>query len=109
MNPNIEYKVDSGTLVIQIDGFLDCRCNYVLNQIIHSDFRGCRHAVIDLHGVERVFDSGLAVLTMFCNRLLKLGIVYPRVVGDQAILLRCEQGLYLCAAALSHRRLSTAM
>jgi anti-anti-sigma regulatory factor len=86
---SLDYTLEDGLLQIRISGPLDLRCAFVLQglvQAIDDSVHGC---VIDLSGVDRVFDSGIAILLLAVGALQREGIKDIRIQGidlDTALL-----------------------
>jgi ABC-type transporter Mla MlaB component len=86
---SLDYSLEDGLLRIRVMGPLDLRCAFALQgllQAIDDSVRGC---ILDLSGVEQVFDSGIAVLILAVGTLQREGISDIRIQGielDTALL-----------------------
>jgi ABC-type transporter Mla MlaB component len=86
---SLDYTLEEGLLQIRISGPLDLRCAFVLQglvQAIDDSVHGC---ILDLSGVDRVFDSGIAILLLAVGALQREGIEDIRIQGidlDTALL-----------------------
>lgn len=57
------------------EGSLDLRLATDICDICNHVSPSLQSCIVDLHGVERVFDSGVALLQMLCARLQRAGVL----------------------------------
>ena len=69
-------------LDLVFEGNLDVSVAQPVCDICKRLDRGPRYCILDLYAVERIFDSGVALLRMLCGRLRALG-TRVLVLGDQ--------------------------
>jgi ABC-type transporter Mla MlaB component len=77
----IDYRVNDGTLHIQVEGPLDLRCLFRLICIGQAVDDSISECVLDLTGVDQVFDSGLAALLVLSRELTRRGVERIRIQG----------------------------
>jgi len=91
---SIQVSVISATgaeeVLVSIEGHLDFRAAMPLWEISQPELQAHARYVVDLTGVDRVFDSGLASLLMFVRRVNAQG-AFVRLVADADLLTRCEK------------------
>ena len=67
------YIADESRLDLSFDGNLDVSVSQDVCDICRGTSAGLRSCIIDLSNVERLFDSGVALLQMLYRRLSELG------------------------------------
>jgi ABC-type transporter Mla MlaB component len=77
----VDYRLKDGTLHIQIEGPLDLRCLFRLICIGQAVDDSIFECVLDLTGVDQVFDSGLAALLVLSKELTRRGVERIRIQG----------------------------
>ncbi|HSO84490.1 STAS domain-containing protein [Thiocapsa sp.] len=78
---DLDYEIDDGVLRIRIDGPLDLRCAFALlliGQAVDESIDAC---TLDLTGVDRIFDSGIAALVLVARELKQKGVEQIRIHG----------------------------
>lgn len=78
---DLDYEIEDGHLQIRIDGSLDLRCAFALlliGQTVDGSINAC---TLDLTGVDRIFDSGIAVLVLVTRELKEKGVEQIRIHG----------------------------
>lgn len=75
------YIEDEDRLDLTFDGNLDLSISVEICRICQRVTTELRICVVDLSGVDRVFDSGVALLRMLCRRLRELGATVV-LLGD---------------------------
>ncbi|WP_296810741.1 hypothetical protein [Thiocapsa sp.] len=78
---DLDYEIDDGHLHIRIDGSLDLRCAFTLlliGQTVDESIDAC---TLDLTGVDRIFDSGIAALVLVTRELKGKGVEQIRIYG----------------------------
>lgn len=78
---DLDYEIDDGLLRIRIDGSLDLRCAFALlliGQAVDESIDAC---TLDLTGVDRIFDSGIATLVLLTRALKDKGVEQIRIHG----------------------------
>ncbi len=78
---DLDYSINQGTLQIAVMGPLDLRCVFRLlgiGQAVDDSISTC---LIDLTGVSKVFDSGIAALVLLARELTKRGVEKIRIRG----------------------------
>lgn len=78
---DLDYEVDDGLLRIRIDGPLDLRCAFsllLIGQTVDDSIDAC---TLDLTGVDRIFDSGIAALVLVARALKAKGVEQIRIYG----------------------------
>jgi len=76
------YIGDEQRLDLTFEGKLDvsvCRDLFRIRKALSADVKFC---IMDLSGVERIFDSGAALLRALCRQLQELGTTVV-ILGDQ--------------------------
>ncbi|NCA70238.1 MAG: hypothetical protein EOM91_09030 [Sphingobacteriia bacterium] len=81
VSADLDYRIEEGTLRIHVFGPLDLRCVFRLLGIGRAVDDSIRECLIDLSGVSRVFDSGVAALVLFAHELTKSGVAKIRIRG----------------------------
>ena len=74
--------LEEDRLDLSFDGNLDISVSQAVCDLCHSVTPDVKSCVVDLSGVERVFDSGLALLHLLARRLHDLGATMV-VLGDR--------------------------
>ncbi|CRI63482.1 hypothetical protein THIOKS11330005 [Thiocapsa sp. KS1] len=77
----LEYDIDDGLLQIRIDGPLDLRCAFALLRIGQTVDESIGACTLDLTGVDRIFDSGIAALALVLRELKRNGVGRIRIHG----------------------------
>jgi ABC-type transporter Mla MlaB component len=77
----VDYRVNDGTLHIQVEGPLDLRCLFRLICIGQAVDDSISECVLDLTGVDQIFDSGLAALLVLSKELTQRGVERIRIQG----------------------------
>jgi ABC-type transporter Mla MlaB component len=62
-------------LDLTFEGSLDLRLAMDICDVCKHVSPSLQSCIIDLHGVDRVFDSGVALLQMLCARLQRAGVL----------------------------------
>lgn len=78
---DLNYEIDDGHLRIRIEGSLDLRCAFALlliGQAVDASIDAC---TLDLTGVDRIFDSGIAALVLVTRALKDKGVERIRIDG----------------------------
>ena len=78
---DLDYEIHDGHLRIRIDGSLDLRCAFALllmGQAVDESIDAC---TLDLTGVDRIFDSGIAALVLVARALKDKGVEQIRIYG----------------------------
>jgi ABC-type transporter Mla MlaB component len=78
---DLDYDIQEGVLHIRIRGPLDLRCIFQLIAIGKSADEGITSCVLDLTGVNKVFDSGVAALILLARELTERGVGRIHVQG----------------------------
>ncbi|RKT45413.1 STAS domain-containing protein [Thiocapsa rosea] len=78
---DLDYEIDDGHLHIRIDGSLDLRCAFALLLIGQTVDESIDTCTLDLTGVDRIFDSGIAVLVLVARALKEKGVEQIRIHG----------------------------
>jgi ABC-type transporter Mla MlaB component len=73
MPMTVFYIPEEDRLDLSFEGALDLRLAMEICDVCKHVSPGLRSCIIDLHKVDRVFDSGLALLQMLCARLQRIG------------------------------------
>ncbi len=71
---HVSLREDQGRLNLTFDGNLDFSITpevFAVRQNLSAELASC---VMDLTDVERVFDSGVALVQILCNRCSELGV-----------------------------------
>lgn len=77
----LDYSIEQGTLRIGVCGPLDLRCLFRLLGIGQAVDDSISECLIDLRGVDRVFDSGIAALVLLARELTTRGVARIRILG----------------------------
>ncbi len=91
MSVSVSYAPKKAALNLRFDGNLDISAAMPVCDLCRRVPRGLERCVLDLSRVERVFDSGVALLQMLCQRLARLGAEVS-VIGDSVVARRLEAG-----------------
>jgi ABC-type transporter Mla MlaB component len=67
------------------EGTLDLRLAMDICDICKHVSPSLQSCIIDLHGVDRVFDSGVALLQMLCARLQRAGVLVLVLSDDPEV------------------------
>ncbi|QVL48407.1 MAG: hypothetical protein KFB96_22840 [Thiocapsa sp.] len=78
---DLDYEIDDGHLQIRIDGSLDLRSAFALLLIGQAVDESIDTCTLDLTGVDRIFDSGIAVLVLVTRALKENGVEQIRIHG----------------------------
>lgn len=78
---DLDYDIQDGVLYIRIRGPLDLRCTFQLIAIGKTAGEGIRHCVLDLTGVNKIFDSGVAALILLARELTERGVGRLHIQG----------------------------
>jgi anti-anti-sigma regulatory factor len=84
-------------LDLTVHGRLDLTLTHKVKELLTQTPPGLRTCVIDLTGVERTFDSGLALLWVLDDRFSRLGVRILVLIEDQRLF---EQVTYAMRHAL---------
>jgi ABC-type transporter Mla MlaB component len=79
------YIAEEERLDLSFEGSLDLRLAMDICDICKHVSPGLQSCIIDLHGVDRVFDSGLALLQMLCARLQRMGALVLVLSDDPEV------------------------
>jgi ABC-type transporter Mla MlaB component len=90
MSVSVSYAPHEALLSLRFDGNLDVSAAMPVCDLCRRVPRDLERCVLDLSGVERVFDSGIALLQMLYRRVVGRGVVVS-VVGDSVLARRLEQ------------------
>jgi len=96
MSVSVSYAPKRAVLNLRFDGNLDVSAAMPVCDLCKRVPRGVRRCVLDLSRVERVFDSGVALLQMLYRRLARRG-TEVLVIGNNVLAERFEE--YLGSAA----------
>lgn len=80
-----DYIDEEGRLDLHFDGNLDLTVSQGICEVCREALPDLRSCIIDLSGVERIFDSGIALLKMLYGRLRELGAVVVVLSDDPRI------------------------
>lgn len=92
MSVSVSYAPQEAVLNLRFDGNLDVSAAMPVCDLckrVPGDLERC---VLDLSRVERVFDSGVALLQMLYRRLVRCG-AEVLVVGNSVLVRRLEERL----------------
>ena len=103
MTMDASYIEEEERLDICFSGDLDLRVTRPLCTVCASVSAGLRYCIVDLSSVDRVFDSGLALLQMLDRRLRGLGARVVFFAEDPAM--RARLALVVLNPDLSPRRI----
>ncbi len=73
MPASVSYIAEEKRLDLSFDGNLDVSVSQVICDICRQVPCGLRYCIVDLSGVRRLFDSGMALLQMLHRRLTQVG------------------------------------
>jgi len=73
MSVNIRSYSDDKLMILRFDKRLDFSVTREICSVCDRLPPGVRLCILDLREVERVFDSGVALISMLCKRLRQLG------------------------------------
>lgn len=90
MAVSVSYAPHEALLSLRFDGNLDVSAAMPVCDLCRRVPRDLERCVLDLSGVERVFDSGIALLQMLYRRVAGRGAAVS-VVGDSVLARRLEQ------------------
>lgn len=71
---DLDYDIQGGVLYIRIRGPLDLRCIFQLIAIGKTADESITSCVLDLRGVNKIFDSGVAALILLARELTERGV-----------------------------------
>ncbi len=89
MNPSISHNLQGDTLFVEVTGDLDLRSTMTLEALVRSSRMRFKHCVLDLTRVDRIFDSGVAAVMVFCGQLKRIGLGCPEIKGAPTLTQRC--------------------
>ena len=92
MSVSVSYAPREAMLNLRFDGNLDVSATMPVCDLCKRVPRGMERCVLDLSRVERVFDSGVALLQMLYRRLARRG-AEVLVIGNSALARRLEDSL----------------
>jgi ABC-type transporter Mla MlaB component len=90
MSVIVSYAPHKALLSLRFEGNLDVSAAMPVCDLCRRSPRGLERCVLDLSRVERVFDSGIALLEMLYSRLSGRGTEIS-VVGDKVLARRLEE------------------
>lgn len=73
MSMNISLHSDNKLMILRFDKSLDFSLTREICSVCERVVPEVRLCILDIREVERVFDSGVALLSMLCKRLRQLG------------------------------------
>ena len=90
MSVSVNYAPHEALVSLRFEGNLDVSAAMPVCDLCRRVPRDLERCVLDLSGVERVFDSGIALLQMLYRRLVGRGATVS-VVGDSVLARRLEK------------------
>lgn len=90
MSVSMSYAPNKAMLRLRFDGNLDVSTAMPVCNLCRQLPRGLKRCVLDLSRVERVFDSGIALLQMLYRRLAGRGTEVS-VIGDSVLARRLAE------------------
>jgi ABC-type transporter Mla MlaB component len=85
MPMTVSFIPEEERLDLCFEGTLDLRLAMDICDICNHVSPSLQSCIIDLHGVDRVFDSGVALLQMLCARLQRAGILVLVLSDDTEV------------------------
>ena len=79
--PDLDYRVQDGLLQVQLYGPLDLRCHAHLLSLADAVDASIQACVLDLSGVDYVFDSGLVAIVLLREALAERGVTSLTIKG----------------------------
>lgn len=73
MSVNVSLYSDNKLMILRFDKSLDFSITREICSVCEKVAPGVKLCILDLRQVERVFDSGVALISMLCKRLRSLG------------------------------------
>ena len=73
MSVNVRMYSDDKLMILRFDKSLDFSITREICSVCERVAPGVKLCIVDLREVERVFDSGVALMSMLCKRLRQLG------------------------------------
>jgi len=90
MSVSVNYAPHEALLSLRFEGNLDVSAAMPVCDLCRRVPRDLERCVLDLSRVERVFDSGVALLQMLYTRVAGRGAAIS-IVGDSALARRLEE------------------
>lgn len=90
MSVSVSYAPHEALLSLRFEGNLDVSAAMPVCDLCRRVPRDLERCVLDLSGVERVFDSGIALLQMLYRRVAGRGATVS-VVGNSVLARRLEE------------------
>jgi ABC-type transporter Mla MlaB component len=90
MSVSVSYAPHKALLNLRFEGNLDISAAMPVCDLCRRVPRDLDLCVLDLSGVERVFDSGVALLQMLYRRLSRTGAAVS-IIGDNVLARRLEE------------------
>lgn len=84
MSVSVCYAPHEALLSLRFEGNLDVSAAMPVCDLCRRVPRDLERCVLDLSGVERVFDSGIALLQMLSRRVAGRGVAVS-VIGDRVL------------------------